>query len=62
MPTVEILGDIYEFRRVTRKEIRDIEALANDDVLAFEDAIVVACATRLPPTFPGWDDCLAGIP
>lgn len=62
MPTVEVLGELYGFRRVTRREIKELDALYPEDVFGFEDALCEMCVIEVPSDFPGWDDCLAGLP
>jgi hypothetical protein len=59
---VEILGQEYHYRLLTRRELRTALENSNDDALLFEEEVCRTCATGTPEDFPGFDHCLAGIP
>lgn len=58
----EILGERYSYRLLTRRELREALESSPDDPLEFEENICRACITEVPDDFPGYTDCLAGIP
>lgn len=59
---VEILGQTYIYRLLTRKELRDITQECDGLAVVFEDLVCEKCVVSYPENFPGLDDCLAGIP
>jgi hypothetical protein len=59
---VEILGQLYTFRAISRKEYRTLLEDSKGDSISFEDSLAELATITLPETFPGWDECLAGIP
>ena len=58
----EILGEQYGFRLLTRRELREAVELADGDSLGFEEDVCQRCVVDTPPDFPGYDQCLAGVP
>lgn len=59
---MDILGETYGYRLLTRGELKRAQNIADGDSVVLEDVICEICTVQLPENFPGWDDCLAGIP
>lgn len=59
---VDILGETYSYRLLTRRELRSALENSNDDALSFEEEVCRICIIATPEDFPGFDYCLAGIP
>lgn len=57
-----ILNEEYGYRLITRGELNAIREEANNDSIIMEDLVCKKCTRYVPDDFPGWDDCLAGIP
>lgn len=59
---VEALGEIYTYRALTRRELREAFECAGEDSVAFEDTVFSLAVISTPEGFPGLDECPAGIP
>lgn len=59
---IEIQGERFGYKLLTRRQLREALDNADEGSLDFEDEVCRACVVETPDTFPGWDDCLAGIP
>lgn len=55
-------GYQFGFKLLTRRQLRETVEAVGDDSIAFEDEVCRLCVTQMPSDFPGFDDCLAGVP
>jgi len=60
--TTTILGQEFGYRLISRKELKHVQQLASGNAITLEDLVCNTCVISTPETFPGWDDCLAGVP